>query len=811
MKSIWDKRKMIGISLVVLAVVTACAFVPALDNEFTNWDDDRYVTDNTLIRGLSWDSLQSIARFGSYLERAQRYCPLTILSFAVEYHFAGLNPRVYHGTNLVLHILNSLLVFWFIILITRELPPSLIVAFLFALHPLHVESVAWVTERKDVLYSFFFLLSLIAYSYYGEGKHKALWYASSLILFFLSLLAKPMALTLTAVLLLIDYLKCRSFNARLFLEKAPFFVGSLAGAFVLISGNDRMGGGDNILISPLYNVILACHSVCFYILKLMAPVHLSAIYPHPPHTTIATLPLEFLISPLCVVALAAIVAWTARRSRKVVFGSLFFIVTLLPVSQIIPVPPGVAADRYTYIPFIGLFYLIGEGILFLLTIIRHRALKLSLCASLIVILCLLSFLTSQRCTVWKDSLTLWNDVIKNYPTTPIAYNKRGTAFLDKGIYREAMADFNRALAFKPDDAELYNNRGIAFSQEGDFARAIADYNRSLEIRPGAAIVHYNRGNALRDAGALNDAIKDYSQAIEAAPSNLMAYYQRGCTYGEVKSYDRAIMDLSYVLRARPDDKQAAERLAYSRSMKKEFDDRLATFDREVNQSQSAESYHGRGMLYASKGVFDRALSDLTRALELAPRSPNIFLDRGTIYFMRRDLDRAISDYSTALSLDPKAVKVYYNRGLAYFRKGELGKSISDFCTVETMEGPSPALLKSRGLAYASFGNSRKALDDFDWVIRMNPDDSEARFNRGTLLARKGDYQRALGDFSYVLSKQPSHKEALYRRAAIYHLCNKPDNADKDLETLNAVHHEIDRGRIDDLIRAFKASKEGQRR
>jgi len=669
------KKFKIIISIWLILIITFVAFFPSLKNEFTNWDDNEYVTENADIQNLSGRNIKKI--FSSFYTGI--YCPLTVLSYSVEYHFFKLNPYVYHSTNLNLHLLNTALVFWLIYLLSGKVLVSLIASLLFGIHPLHVEPVAWVTGRKDVLYSFFFLSAIISYLYYRK-KQVVNYYFLSLGLFIFSCLAKGVAMILPFVLLLCDYLLGRKFDWSSVKEKIPYIgIGVLFGIVATLGQFSDRKITMGFPITFFLNILIASYGLLFYLTKMLVPIKLSSVYPFPEELKISMFPPVFLFLFIIIVALIAVVIFSGKYSRKIIYGSLFFLVTILPVSQLIPrLGTAIAADRFTYIPSIGIFYLLGEGFsLFYETKLKHNKVTTSfLLIVLLGVIGTLSFLTYQRCGVWKDNIILWSDVLKKYPTNvPIAYNNRGNAYDDKEEYNQAISDYNQALKIEPDYADAYFNRGNTYYKKGEYEQALSDYNQVLNIDPNYAKVYTNRGNVYKDKKEYNQAISDYNQALEINPSDVKAYNNRGLAYYENGEYDKAISDYNQALRINPD---------------------------------YADVYYHRGNIYYQKGEYDKAISDYNQALRINPDYAEVYNNRGIIYYEKREYEQALSDYNQALKTDPNYAKAYNNRGLTYYQKGEYDQAISDY----------------------------------NQAIKINPNSAEAYYNRALVYLRIGKYDSA---------------------------------------------------------------------
>jgi tetratricopeptide (TPR) repeat protein len=526
------KNHKIILSLCLILAIPSISFFPSLKNDFINWDDQQYVTENKMIMEGSWRNIETI--FDSIY--MGHYHPLTLLSYSLEYRFFKLNPFVYHLTNLIFHLLNGLLVFWLIWMLKGGVLISLVVSLLFAIHPLHVESVAWISERKDLLCSFFFLGSLIVYLTYLKTRRMRAYFLS-LFLFLLSLLSKSMAVTLPLVLFLCDYLLDRKFDRKCLIEKIPFLV--IAFIFGIIASFALRSSGmvdPKSSFSFFKNIFIISEVLTSYFSKLVLPIKLSCVYPFIKgitsfwsYVSLTTI-LGFLIAGILL----------GRYNKKITFGTLFFFITILPV-----LPIKIVADRYSYIPSIGIFFIAAEGFYWVYRskLEPIKIVKPILAILLIGILGTFSFLTWERCHVWKDSISLWNNVLKNYPSLPIAYNNRGEVYLRRGDYDKAISDFNEALRIDPDYETaytLYENRGSAYLLKGDYERAIVDYNRAVRIRPNYALAYHNRGTAYLNKGNIEEAIADFNKALEIDPEYAEAYFNKAIACEKIGHLKEAI-------------------------------------------------------------------------------------------------------------------------------------------------------------------------------------------------------------------------------------------------------------------------------
>lgn len=341
------------IPLFLIILITFIAFLPVLQNGFVNFDDDRYILNNPMLASINLSDI-----FSSYI--VGNYHPLTMLIYAIEYQFFGLNAGGYHAVSLLLHLLIVILVFYVVLSLSNRKEVALVASLLFGIHPLHVESVAWASELKDLLYTFFFLASWLCYlRYLKEPKRKFYFYC--LFLFLLSLLSKGMAVSLPVVLLLTDYFKGRKLNAKAWLEKAPFFALSIIFGIVAIIAQKSGGAIQDLEVYPLVQrIAFACYGFITYLLKFVVPYELCTYYPYP-LKSVAGIPGWYYIYPIVLLALIAFVFYSLRFSKKFFFGIGFFTITVFLVLQLLPVGNTIMADRYSYIPSIGIFYLAGEG------------------------------------------------------------------------------------------------------------------------------------------------------------------------------------------------------------------------------------------------------------------------------------------------------------------------------------------------------------------------------------------------------------------------------------------------------------------
>lgn len=534
----------------VCAMITLIIYLPSLKNDFVNWDDPAYVYENASIRAIDLRFLKTIFTTAMVVN----WHPLTMLSLAVDYKFWGLNPLGYHLTNIVFHAINTFLVFILSVRLMESAGPqtaspgqnpsragySLLItgvtsALLFGLHPLHVESVTWISARKDLLSTFFIILSVLAYLGYAERKKAALNYAASLLFFTLALMSKPIAVTLPLALLILDYYPLGRFSLKripgLISEKAPFFALSVILGFLTVWAQKK-GGALMPLeeFSPLGRVLIMARGFIFYLYKMILPLDLHPFYPLPTSSELYSS-----ITVLAVLIFASVTAFsliTIKRNRIIPAVWFYYLVTLLPVIGIVKAGYQFAADRYTYLPGIGFFILLGAAAAYVYG--RSAVARKAVVAVVVTAAVLLGGLTVRQEAVWKDTITMWTRTIEKYRgRVPMGYCNRGLAYEKMRDYPKAIDDYNRAIENYPRFVEAYLNRGIAFGETGEYMRAIKDFNTAIELSPGSYNAYLNRGVAYLSVGEYEKAAADFKVSIEFEPENPVAYYNMGLVYARL--------------------------------------------------------------------------------------------------------------------------------------------------------------------------------------------------------------------------------------------------------------------------------------
>ena len=527
---LWNKRQYL-VPLSIILVFTALLYLHALQNEILSWDDHWHITYNADIQSLSANNIKAI--FTSYY--SNMYHPLVTLTFAVEYQLFGLNPAAYHTTNVLFHLANVILVFFLVLRLSQRREIAVIAACLFGIHPMHVESVAWITERKDVVYAFFYLCGLVYYVRFiqKEGK-KCYWMA--FLFFLLSLFSKSTAITFPIVLLLIDGYIGRNIRPRTILEKIPLFLLSIVFGIVALSSQSETTSFE---IFKQFNIMdrffLASYSLCYYIFHLVVPMNLSAFHSMPEKIQ-GLLPFEYYLAVIPVFVLILLSTRKGNFQREYIFGILFFLVTLSLNIHIIPFGKAIVAERYSYVPSIGIYYLVGQ--LYCVLIDRHPILlhwKKVVFPIAVFIVMVFGYLTYQRIGVWKNTLVLFHDA-----SVKANSSKEAAIILALGFvleaeektnarkYSEAIELYDKAIALDPQRVESYSNRGIAKHCLQDYEGAMKDYTKAIELNPSFSRAYANRAAIFLLWNKREEACSDFHTAYNLGLYSVLPAIQAYC-------------------------------------------------------------------------------------------------------------------------------------------------------------------------------------------------------------------------------------------------------------------------------------------
>jgi len=551
--------------VLLLALTTVAVYSRVRDHEFVNYDDGPYVYENPHVQaGLTGEGV----KWAFTATHLYNWHPLTWLSHMLDCQLYGLDSGKHHITSLLFHAANTVLLFLVLRRMTGALWRSVFVAALFALHPLHVESVAWVSERKDVLSTLFWLLTMLAYVRYAEKPCPAR-YVPVLVLFALGLTAKPMLVTLPIVLLLLDYWPLGRVERELSVagtkvgaywklvrEKLPLF--ALAAASSVITYLvQRYGGAVKTLeqFTPGARVGNAFVAYVKYIGKMFWPRALAPFYPHPGS---ALRPWQVVAAVLVLVSVSALVYRLTRRHRYLGMGWAWYVVTLIPVIGILQVGTHEMADRYTYVPLVGLFVMVAWGVPELVARWRYR--RVGLGVSAVAALSVLTVLTWHQVGHWRDSVTLFEHALRVTSNNALAHTNLGHALIEQGRTDEAVDHLTKAVTIQPGYVKARTNLGIALAGQGRLEDAAAHFSEALARDPDNVDAHYNMGVAMIKQGNLRAAASHFSDVLRIKPDDADAHFSLGAILMAEGKSAKAAAEFEEVLRLRPEHDRARKYL-----------------------------------------------------------------------------------------------------------------------------------------------------------------------------------------------------------------------------------------------------------
>jgi len=732
-------------AIAIVVVASAISFFPTIHADFTNWDDNVYVTDNPLIKNFSLGNLANI--FLTF--HRGLYKPLVLVSFALDYKFFGLNPIAFHTVNLIFHLINCCLVMWLAMLLTRgKTEIAFFVALFFGIHPMHVESVAWVAERKDLLYTMGFLGAMIAYVKYRDTGSLRMYVGSALLLV-LSLMVKPQGFMLPAALLLVDYYQRRQWDKKAFIDKIPHAAVALFFFVLALFSMTKNNVFFNRPFTRLDNACVAFYGILCYIKRFFLPTGLSAVYPYPQKIN-GHLPLMFMVAPLLALAIIGAALWLLRKNRTAVFGILFFLATLAPGLQFMPIAPSVAFDHYSYLSYFGLLMIAGELFwIFESKESTRKAAWVVLCALALVAGCM----AHARAKVWTSSLTFWADDLQKYPDDTIALHNRAEIYMRLGEISKGMDDLGRAIKLASSDADNY----LLFSMIYQAPDSMKDVVDKPDADRDSRMEHMFRAADLMAKSNYADAIGEYRKVLASDPTQPGVYNNlAACLYktGDAKN---AIMAYSIALHLDP---------------------------------QYNDAWFNRGSICLATGDYACAASDMTHAIQLDKNNWDARLKRGMALLQTGNGDAALQDFDAALSLKPDNPEILFNRGFLLMRQGKTAQALADLSAALKLRKNYPQALLTRASVYYMTKNTAAALQDMNSFIKSNPPSAQAYNNRGLILAARGDYAAAKTDYSAALALNPDYIQALVSRADATLKTGGCAAAMPDLQKALSIHNNL---------------------
>lgn len=776
-----------------LVVLTVAAFAPVAGNDFVNYDDPSYVTNNPRVQeGLTTSSL----RWAWTTTSVANWHPLTWMSLQLDAQIYGLNPRGFHLTNLILHLVSTVLLFWALLRLTGARWPSTFVAALFAVHPLHVEPVAWVAERKELLSALFGMLTLLAYSFYVKRPcvRSYLFVAGALTL---GLLAKPMLVTMPFVLLLLDYWPLRRLSfgnspatqrsppsrlagepqscnyRKVLLEKLPLLALAAGSCVITIVAQKKGGAISGLSGLPLWarcaNTLV---SYVRYLASTFWPSGLVPFYPYPGEGMLVWQPV---IAALLLTGITLLVIWFARRHPYLPTGWFWYLGTLVPVIGLVQVGSQAGADRYTYIPLIGVFILFAWGMAEAAAHWRLQRAPFILAGCVVATCLVLTYFQARR---WHDSITLWEYTLEVNPRNPVAELNLGTALEEGGRIAEAQRLYEQNLSTAPQAADVAHvHLGRLLAERGSFEEAKEHFEAALRLRPDYVVAHARYGVALAKVGKLEEAVQRFQEAVRLDPDYGPAHEDLGSLLGRLGQVPEAIYHSREALRLNP---------------------------------RNARAHVNLGVALESAGQLTEASEHYRAALRLDPAIADAHNNLGAALDRQGDLQAAETEYREAARLDPHYVLARINLGGALERLGQPQEALEQYreaVRAQPKEAQDYAVLAGKLI---HLGQKNEAVACFRQAVTIQPRNVKFRLGLAQMLQQQGDMGAADAEYQESLRLDPQWPEKLNQAA--WNLATQPDPRRRNgamaialaEQVCRATHHGDPRF-IDTLAAAYASS------
>ena len=740
-----NRKNSIFISL-LLIFVTASVYWQVQKFDFINYDDNDYIYNNPHVQdGITANTIA----WAFTTAHASNWHPLTWMSHMLDCQMFGLWPGGHHLTSLFIHIANALLLFSLFRKMTGDLWQSAFVGALFALHPLHIQSVAWISERKDVLSGFFWMLTLLAYVRYVR-RPGWIAYVGVLIFFILGLLSKPMVVTLPFVMLLLDYwplnriqltglennLRLKAFFVLL-REKIPLFLLAAASAGITFYVQQKGGAVQLFDVVPLVNRIYNIPiSYIIYIIKTVFPYKLAAFYPYPngfPWWEVIAAILTLLAGTVLAIRLTF-------RYPYIIVGWLFFIGTLVPVIGFVQVGVQSMADRYMYLPMIGLLIIVAWGIPDFISNWQSKRFWLGATAILAVII--LSAATWKQTGYWKDSVSLFSHAIEVTENNFVAHANLGTALRKDGKNDQAIVHFRNSLAISPDQSDVYMALGLALDERGNPEKALACLEKSVLLDPEYYDAQYNLGTFLLKNGEWDQAISHLEKATCLNPGSDQAQFNLANAFFQKKQFQPALVHAQNAIDLNPEHEKA---------------------------------YLIAGSILFSQGNYQKALKYFNAILAFNPSSAEALQYSGTIFLKQKQIGNALAAFKNALILDPENKET-----LQLIQQIDAKLAAAEQAILRKIKnGPdNPGLHLQLGKIYQAQNLNTSAVEQFKLAITRHPKSIgiDALYSLAKLHADQGHYETAISFMKQAISFQPLKPSHYYNIACLYAQQDIPDKA-----------------------------------
>ena len=753
-------------SLFLLILITTISYGRSLNHQFV-WDDHPIILDNPHLRKIENIPSFFLPYYWKYNHPGTKgqYRPLRTVSLSLSYYLWKFHPFGYHLTNLILHILNVLLIYLVVTRLFKSPKLAFFTSLLFALHPIHVESVSWVKNRTDLFSLFFFLLAFLFYLKYIPpvsnqpitNSRSITWLILSCLCFILSLMGKEIAITLPIIIFAyLIYFQPSSINKTFYPSLLPFFgIMIFYLFFIFIIINKGLPPDPNeIKLHPDIHLFLIIQTISSYISMILLPIKLNA-------ERLIEIPLSLFNSSLILsisilILILSIFFKYYLPPKKEGFAITWFFVTLLPVINIKFMSGRPLAEQRLYIPSLGFCLLVALILIRNLPeIFKKQSLFLFVTRTFLTIAILSCYLalTMERDKIWHSNFTLWKDTVAKSPETFRSHFNLGSALSDRGEYEKAIIEFKKSIELNPKDHESYTSLGATYYRQGEMEKAKEMFLKAIDIFYNSYRAHNNLGNVYNVEGNHELALKEYQEAIKIKPDFAEAYYNMGNAYKDSGDIQKAISAFQKALEFEPD---------------------------------FAKSYYNLGNCFLITEEIEKAQKQFETAIRFDPSFINARYNLANIYYDKKAYSQAIEQLMAILKLDPNHVESHYLMGSIFTETGKLDKALKEYKEVIRIFPDHADALNSLGKIYMKKGEVEKGKIQFEKALKIDPQNGYVHYNLGKLYVIEGDYQAAQKEFEESLKLNPSIAEAWFNLGVIFHKTGKNNSAVEALKKATAV-------------------------
>ena len=757
------------VKLLAILIIAVCAAVlvthwPALSAKALSFDDNRYFTENFLVRS---PSLESAWRFLTEIFNPSTvggyYQPLTMISLMLDYAIGGQTDSImpFHRTSLLLHVVNTALIIVLLYQLFGSVWIAAGVGLLFGVHPLTVEAIPWIGERKTLLAAFFAFWSLILYVRFtrsGNSKTRI----GSIVMYTLALMSKPTSTPLPVLMLLMDYWPLRRLKWRTVLEKLPFFVVGGISAVVTYISQSRTA---SVILPESYGLMrvpaVICHNIIFYLYKMIWPVNLSSHYafPHPLGFSTPMIRIGIIGTLILIPLLLVSLRWT----RAAIIGFSVFFVMVFPTMQMLQFSDVIASDKFVYLPSIGILMILAAFLGWICYADGGRRHTIR-CAIMVIVVLLLagveSFATRQYLADWKDTASLFAHMVKITPKAMSPRSNLGVALAVRGDVNEAMKCFDEVLKLDPNDIDAHVNLGKIFADRGQYDKAMSHYNKVIQINPIAVSAYVHVGVMLANQGRMDEAMALYRKAIERnMPYSSPLHVGLGTYLLQQGKLEEAIYEFDYAVKLKP-DAATYNNLGVALGLKGRIGEAMECHKKAIQLNpKNAEAHYNLGNILLSQNKLKQAISEYEKAVSIKPKYAKANINLAVALARENRFDEAIEYADKAVKTEPNNVDAQYNLAVSLGQKGRLDEAIDHFS--KTIEIDPNNVDAHFGLAQALVYKNRleDAVNEYRQVLRLQPQDADTHCLIGNIFARQGRFEQAGDEYRQALKINPKLSEA----------------------------------------------------